>query len=53
MKLHANADDSSGALKHTLYWELEEGDYDFLDVPEKIPVFPLPTRKQYAILGMT
>ena len=35
MKLHANADDSSGALKHTLYWELEENDYDFLDVPEK------------------
>lgn len=34
MKLHANADDSSGALKHTLYWELEENDYDFLDVPE-------------------
>ena len=35
MKLHANADDSSGTLKHTLYWELEENDYDFLEVPEE------------------
>lgn len=35
MKLHANADDSSGDLKNTLYWELEENDYDFLDVPEE------------------
>lgn len=35
MKLHAMADDSSGYLENTLFWELEESDYDFLDVPEE------------------
>ena len=35
MKLHAKADDSSGYLENTLFWELEESDYDFLDVPEE------------------
>lgn len=35
MKLHAMANDSSGYLENTLFWELEEGDYGFLDVPEE------------------
>lgn len=34
MKLHTFADDSSGKLENTLFWELEESDYSFLDVPE-------------------
>lgn len=34
MKLHAMADDSSGFLENTLFWEMEEIDYDSLDVPE-------------------
>lgn len=34
MKLHAMADDSRGYLENTLFWELEEGDYGLLDVPE-------------------
>lgn len=29
------ADDSSGYLENTLFWELEESDYDSLDVPEE------------------
>lgn len=33
MKLHAMADDSTGYLENTLFWEMEESDYDFLDVP--------------------
>ena len=35
MKLHAMANDSRGYLENTLFWELEENDYDFLDVPEE------------------
>ena len=34
MKLHTFADDSRGKLENTLFWELEESDYRFLDVPE-------------------